>query len=66
MLLPAGLVLGRRSQAWCTFLSCFQVRPARPHWLLAVPVPLQHVGATYVFIHPLKMGYVGAAWSTTW
>lgn len=40
--------------------------PARPHWLLAVPVPLQHVGATYVFIHPLKMGYVGAAWSTTW
>lgn len=31
------------------------------------PHPLvQHVGATYVFIHPLKMGYVGAAWATTW
>lgn len=29
-------------------------------------VAVQHVGATWLFIHPLRMGYVGAAWSTVW
>ncbi|PRW60882.1 MATE efflux family [Chlorella sorokiniana] len=37
-----------------------------PQMWISCLVALQHVGATYVFIHPFKMGYVGAAWATTW
>ncbi|KAL4431763.1 hypothetical protein ABPG77_002979 [Micractinium sp. CCAP 211/92] len=39
---------------------------ALPQMWISSAVAVQHVGATWLFIHPLRMGYVGAAWSTVW